>query len=50
MIKGDINNFEQFLLSLQCFQKLSAAEASESINMFEKVKAQGNLHGSHALK
>ena len=31
--KGEINRFEQFLLMSQCFQKPSAAEASEIVYM-----------------
>ena len=34
--KGEIARFEQFLLS-QCFQKSSAAKASESIYIRERV-------------
>ena len=33
--KGEIVRYEQFLLLLQCFQKSSAAEASESDYMWE---------------
>ena len=37
--KGEIARFEQFLLlSLIVFKKLSAAEASESVYMRERVK------------
>ena len=36
MAKGEIL-FEQFLLLSQCFQKLSAAEAPESVNMRKRV-------------
>ena len=35
--KGEIARFEQFLLLSQCFLKLSAAEASESVYMRERV-------------
>ena len=35
---GEIAHFEQFLLLLQCFKKSSAAEASKSVYMWEKVK------------
>ena len=35
--KGEIARFEQFLLLSQCFQKLSAAVASESVYMKERV-------------
>ena len=35
---GEIARFEQFLLLPQCFQKTSTAEASESVNMWERVK------------
>ena len=38
MAKGEIACFEQFLLLSQCFQKSSAAEASESVDMLERVK------------
>ena len=34
---GEIACFEQFLLFPQCFQKQSAAEASESVYMRERV-------------
>ena len=36
--KGEIASFEQFLLLPQCSQKSSAAEASESIYIWERVK------------
>ena len=36
--KGEISHFEQFLLLSQIFQKLSAAEASESVYMLASVK------------
>ena len=35
--KGEIARSEQFLLLSQCFQKPFAAEASESVCMWEKV-------------
>ena len=35
--KGEIARFEQFLLLPLCFQKPSAAEASESVYMRERV-------------
>ena len=35
LAKGEIARFEQFLLLSQCFQKLSAAEVSESVYMWE---------------
>ena len=38
--KGEIAQYEKFLLLLQCFQKSSAAEASESVCMRERVNAQ----------
>ena len=40
MAKGEIACFEQFLLLSLCFQKaaLTAAEASESVYMRERVK------------
>ena len=37
MAKGEIARFEQFHLWSLCFQKSSAAEASESIHMWERV-------------
>ena len=36
MAKGKITRFEQSHLLAQCFQKLSAAEASESVYMRER--------------
>ena len=36
--KGEIAHYEQSLLLSPCFQKLSAAEASESVYMWEKVE------------
>ena len=36
--KGENTCFEQFLNLLQCFQKLSAAEASKNVHMLETVK------------
>ena len=35
--KGEIARFEQFQLWSQCFQKPSAAEASESVCIWERV-------------
>ena len=35
---GEIAHDEQFLHLLQSFQKLSAAETSESVHMWESVK------------
>ena len=35
--KGEIAHYEQFLLLPQCFQKTSAAEAPETICMWERV-------------
>ena len=40
MSKGEIACFEQFHLLSQYFQKLSAAEASESVCMWERVNNQ----------
>ena len=40
MAKGEIARFVQFLLLSLCFQKPSAAEASESVYMREWVKQQ----------
>ena len=37
--KGDIAGFEHFFLLPQCFQKLSAAEASGSGYMLERVNS-----------
>ena len=39
MEKGEIACFEQFHLLSQCFKKLSAAEAPESVFMLERDKA-----------
>ena len=36
--KGEIACFEQFLLLSLCFEKSSAAEASKSVYMRERVK------------
>ena len=36
--KGEIAYYEQYLPLSQCFQKWSAAEASESIYMWRRVK------------
>ena len=47
--KGEIGNFEQFLLLTQCFQKSSAAEASETIYMWERVITIIILHVFHAI-
>ena len=42
MAKGEIARFEQFLLlSLRFLKKPSAAEASESVYMRERVNNQG---------
>ena len=41
--KREITCFEQFLLLAQCFQKPSAAEASESVCLCERVKHGGVL-------
>ena len=38
MANGEVACFEQFILLPQCFQKSSAAEASESIYIRERVK------------
>ena len=38
MAKGEIARFEQYLLSPHCLQKLSAAEALESVYKWERVK------------
>ena len=38
MAKGEIAHFEQFLLLSQCFQKLSAVDASECVYKWERVK------------
>ena len=40
LAKGEIARFEQFLVLPQCFQKSSAAEASESNCMFEQLKEE----------
>ena len=36
--KGEIARFEQFIRLSLCFQKSSAAEASESVYMWKRVK------------
>ena len=41
MANGEIACFEQFLLLPQCFQKLSAADASESVYMWERDNVTG---------
>ena len=41
MAKGEIAHDEQFHHLRQCFQKSSAAEASESVYMCETVKSEG---------
>ena len=38
--KGEIAHYKQFLLLPQCFQKLSAARASESACMWEMDKVK----------
>ena len=38
MPKEEIACFEQFLILSECFQKLTAAEESESTYMWERVK------------
>ena len=38
--KGEIACFEQFLLLTRLLQKSSAAEASESVNIWKRVKVQ----------
>ena len=38
VVKGEIARFEQYFLLSQCIQKLSAAEASESAYIWERVK------------
>ena len=42
MANGEIAHYEQFIHLPQCFQKLSAADASESIYMWERVKHDNN--------
>ena len=37
--KAEIVHHELFFLSRQCFQKSSAADPSESVKMWERVKA-----------
>ena len=37
MAKEEIARFEQFLISTQCLQKSSAAEASKIVDIWEKV-------------
>ena len=36
--KGETDNFEQFILLPQCFQKSSALEVHISVCMWERVK------------
>ena len=43
---GDIARLEQFLLLPRCFQKSSAAEASENVYMWERVKTIHPLYPS----
>ena len=43
MAKGKIARFEQFNLKLQCFQKSFAAEATESVYMWETDITKGVL-------
>ena len=38
--KGEIARYEQFLLFLQCFQKLSAADASKQVSMEYRVNTK----------
>ena len=38
--KGEIARFEQYLLLSERFQKSSAAEASEIVYMWDRVKTQ----------
>ena len=40
MAKEEISGFEQILLLSECFQKSSAAETSESVYMWKRVKAE----------
>ena len=52
--KGEIACFEQFFLLSQCFQKLSAAEVSKSLYMWERVKNNLDLfsvlHQQHVAR
>ena len=41
--KGNIVHYEQFLNMSQCFKKSSAAEASESVCMWESVNVLGGI-------
>ena len=43
MAKDEIARLEQFLLLIQCFQKSSAAEASESVCLLVRVKAESEV-------
>ena len=36
--KGEIAGYEQFLLFLQCFQKLPIVDVSNSVSMEQRVK------------
>ena len=49
MAKGEIACFEQFLLLSQCFQNPSAAEASESVCMRERVNRNKGQHNLFCL-
>ena len=46
LAKGNITHNEQFCPLSQCFQKLSAAEASEKVCLWERV----NLYLLHACR
>ena len=43
MAKREIARYDQSLLLLQCFQNLSAAEASENIYMWEMVNPLSDM-------
>ena len=43
MARGENAHFEQFPLLSQCFQKSTAAEASESVYMWEWVQKKMQL-------
>ena len=45
--KGDIAHNEQFLLLPECFQNLSAAEASERVRVWESVNMRMSLQSNH---
>ena len=43
------DNYERFLLLKRCFQKSSAAEASESVCLWEKVKVHTTRSNTYEI-